>query len=404
MVQVPLPPLPLVRPPALQGLRPALAQVTLQAGAAVAAHLAAAEAQADVPPEAAAALKASGYPALTVPVGAGGLGASLPEFALAQAWLGRSGASLAMVLAMNAHVLGSAFAARSLPDALLAQLAQAARQGELINAVASEPALGSPSRGGVPATTLTRAPGGYRLDGHKTWATGARALDAALVTAAHPDGGVARALVRMDAPGVVIVPTWGGALSLRGSGSHDLRLEAVALGEDQVVRTAEQTPRGSAWHAAWFWVALGATYLGVGQAALDALIGYARTRVPSALGQPLATLPAVQQGAGALATRLQQAALLLDDAARSFEAQVDDEAARPLALARLAAAKVAATNAAVAVTDGAARLVGGAALSPALPFERLLRDARAGLTHPPTDAEGHTRLGAALLAGETATD
>ncbi len=44
-------------------------------------------------------------------------------------------------------------------------------------------------------------------------------------------------------------------------------------------------------------------------------------------------------------------------------------------------------------------MVAGAALSPEWPFERLLRDARAGLTHPPSDAEAFERLGGALLDG-----
>ena len=66
----------------------------------------------------------------------------------------------------------------------------------------------------------------------------------------------------------------------------------------------------------------------------------------------------------------------------------------------LAAAKALCTNAAVGAADQAARVLGGAALSPQLPFERLLRDARAGLTHPPTDAEAFERLGGALLDAE----
>lgn len=191
-------------------VRPEVRQVTRRAAEAIAAHLAACEAAQDVTPQAAAALKASGYAALTVPEAFGGLGATLPEFALTQEHLGRAGASLALVLAMNGHVLGSAFGARSWPEPLLARLGQGAARGELLNAVASERNLGSPSRGGLPETTLTPQGDGYRLDGRKTWSTGARALDTALVTAAL-DGQVVRVRVDMHAPGVDIETTWGWA-------------------------------------------------------------------------------------------------------------------------------------------------------------------------------------------------
>ena len=377
--------------------RPQVQHVTRRAAEGVAAHLAECEAAQDVTPAAAASLKASGYAALSVPPTfagetLGGVGATLSEFGWAQEQLGAAGASLALILAMTGQVLGSAYAARSLPDALLLRLGHAAvRDGALINAVASEPGLGSPSRGGLPETALTQADGSYRLNGHKTWATGARALDFALVSARTPQQEVARALIDMHAPGVRIVSTWGGALALRGSGSQDVYFDAVRVESENVIAPQPSRPA----HPAWFWTALAGTYLGVGTAALDALTDYARQRVPSALGQPLSTLPRVREACGRLSAELSAARALLREAAEGFEAR-PDEASLPL----LAAAKAVCVNAAVSATDQAARVVGGAALAPNLPFERLLRDARAGLTHPPTDAEAFERLGGALLDGE----
>lgn len=362
--------------------------VTLRAAQAIEVHGPACEAAQDVTPGAATALKASGYAALTVPVALGGVGASLSDFAAAQETLGASGAALALVMAMNAHVLGSAFAAGSLPPALLEELARGAVRGELLNAVASERNLGSPSRGGLPETTVSAGHAGLVLRGRKTWSTGARALDSALVTAVLPDGQVGRVRVRLDAPGVQVETTWAGSLALRGSGSQDLVFTDVPVtGED--LAPAQKT---HAAHPAWFWVALSATYLGVGSAALTALRRYARERVPTALGRPIATLPRVRETAGRVSAQLAAARALLRDAALQFEAQ-PTEAALPL----LAAAKALCTNAAVDATDQVARAVGGAALAPDQPFERLLRDARAGLTHPPTDPEAFERLGGALL-------
>ncbi|GAA4017737.1 acyl-CoA dehydrogenase family protein [Deinococcus rubellus] len=377
--------------------RPEVQHLTARAAQAITTHLAECEAAQDVTPEAAAALKASGYAALCVPPQLegdplGGLGATLSEFAWVQEQLGAAGASLALVLAMTGQVLGSAFAARSLPPELLLKVGRAAViRGALINAVASEPGLGSPSRGGLPQTALTPDADGFRLSGHKTWATGARALDFALVTARTPDDQIARALTPLHAPGVSIETTWGGSLSLRGSGSQDIFLDRVRVECGDVVPPQPQHPA----HPAWFWTALAGTYLGVGTATLAALTTYVRERVPTALGQPLSSLPRVREATGRISAELAAARALLQEATRQFGA--DPSVAR---LPLLAAAKALCTNAAVGAADQAARVVGGAALSPQLPFERLLRDARAGLTHPPTDAEAFERLGGALLDAE----
>ncbi|WP_161881893.1 acyl-CoA dehydrogenase family protein [Deinococcus alpinitundrae] len=383
--------------PASAGPRPEVQRLTTRAVQAITTHLAGCEAAQDVTPEAAAALKASGYAALCVPSQLGdetlgGLGATLSEFAWAQERLGAAGASLALVLAMTGQVLGSAFAASSLPPHLLLKVGRAAvRRGSLINAVASEPGLGSPSRGGLPQTKLTPDGGGFLLSGHKTWATGARALDFALVTARTPDDQIARTLIDLSAPGIGIETTWGGSLSLRGSGSQDIFLDRVRIEGGDVVPPQPQHPA----HPAWFWTALAGTYLGVGTATLTALITYTRERVPTALGQPLSSLPRVREATGRISAELAAARALLHEATRQFEA--DPSAAR---LPLLAVAKALCTNAAVSAADQAARVVGGAALAPQLPFERLLRDARAGLTHPPTDAEAFERLGGALLDAE----
>ena len=368
--------------------------VVARAAGAIRAHLSACEAAQDLTPEAVSALRGCGYPAFSVPPSLdgealpGGLGGSLSEFGWAQEQLGTAGASLALILAMNGQVLGGAFAARSLPGELLRRLGTAAVSGALINAVASEPALGSPSRGGLPETALSAHGAGFRLSGHKTWATGARALNFALVTARTPQQEVARALIDLSAPGVRIETTWNGSLALRGSGSQDLYLNGVEVTPGDLAPPQPQHPA----HPAWFWTALAGTYLGVGTAALDALLSYSRSRVPTALGAPLSSLPRVRETAGRVAAELSAARALLREATRQFE-QLPHERSLPL----LAAAKALCTNAAVSATDQAARAVGGAALAAGLPFERLLRDARAGLTHPPTDPEAFERLGKALL-------
>ncbi|GAA5512955.1 putative acyl-CoA dehydrogenase YdbM [Deinococcus carri] len=372
-------------------LPPEMQAVTERAAQSIRAHAEACEVAEDVTPEAAEALRASGYTRLTLPREAGGLGATLEQYAAAQTTLGEANAGLALVLAMHTHVVGAAFQGRTVPEALLAVLARASVEGQLVNSLASEPELGSPSRGGLPRTAAVPGGNGWRVTGRKTWATGARALSLALVTAATPDGEVLRLLVPMQAPGVQVEPTWTDALALRSSGSHDVTFRDVHVPADHTAPPAPGHPASSAW----FWTAIAATYLGVGFAALHALVGYARERVPTALGRPIATLPRVQENVGRIAAELHAARALLLEAARAW-----DTAPTAASVPLLAAAKAHATNAAVSATDLAGRTAGGAALTPALPLARLLRDARAGLTHPPADEVSYGSLGAALLGVE----
>lgn len=366
-------------------------EVVDRAAAAIRQHAAECEAAQDVTPDAAQALSDSAYTRLAVPEDRGGLGANLSQFAQAQLTLGRADASLALILAMHGHVTGAAFQGRTLPEPLLHAVAEAGKRGELLNALASEPELGSPSRGGLPQTRAVPdatgfESGGWRITGRKTWSTGVRALRWALVTAATPDGQVGRYWVDLHGSGVRIEPTWQGALALRGSGSHDVVFTDAPSGLH-----APPAP-GQPASSAWFWTAIAATYLGVGFAALDAISAYARVRVPTALGAPIATLPRIQENVGRMVTSLQAARALLLDATAQWDTNPN-----AASVPAIGAAKAHATNAAVFATDLASRTAGGAALSATLPLEKLLRDARAGLTHPPTDDTAYTALGRLLL-------
>jgi len=50
-------------------------------------------------------------------------------------------------------------------------LAESAEHPTLLNAVRVEPELGSPARGGLPATRARRMPTGWSITGHKRFAT-----------------------------------------------------------------------------------------------------------------------------------------------------------------------------------------------------------------------------------------
>ncbi len=139
-----------------------------------------------LPPEDLSALKASGYLVLSVPREYGGHGLNVRQCVEAQLELAQGNASTAMVTTMQLHVFGHAAETRPWSEAIFEKFCRMAVQdGALFNSVASEPQLGSPSRGGLPETTLEPHDGGWRLNGRKTWTTGGRYLDHLLVRAAR---------------------------------------------------------------------------------------------------------------------------------------------------------------------------------------------------------------------------
>ena len=349
-------------------------------------------------------LHAAGYLGLIVPPEYGGAGASLYEIVLAQERLAQGDGATAMAVNMTLHLIGRQAELRSWPEPIFAMICRAiAEQGALVNAAASEPELGSPSRGGMPATSARPVEGGWLVRGHKQFVTMAPALRFFITSVAlppapdAPQGATANALVQAGSAGLRFEDTWSDALGLRTSGSYDVFYDDVFVpGEwliDLQVAGAAPPARQPAG-TAWFALTMGAVYLGIGQAAIDAVCRYAQSRVPSALGRPIATLPAIQRRVGEGQAGLSAARSVLYDTALGWVARPE---ARAGMLPQIALAKYLCTNAAVSAADQALRVAGGFGLTRALPLERLYRDARAGLTHPPQDDAALEMLGKAAL-------
>jgi len=264
----------------------------------------------------------------------------------------------------------------------------------LINPAASEPALGSPSRGGLPATTATRVADGWQIDGRKSWTSLAPALRYAIIsTAIHQEGAEPRRanfLVPMASAGVRIEETWDN-LGMRASGSHDVVLEGVIVGDDALLPGDDAAgggdPRG--WGAV-----VGSVYHGIGTAARDYAIRYARERRPTGLPGPIAELPTIQHRVAEIELLIMQAGAIYFGALEEWEAH--PERHNDLAW-KLAAGKYLTTNNAIKVTDLALRVTGSAGLLRSQPLERYFRDVRAGIGHPPADDVALTIIGKAIL-------
>lgn len=348
------------------------------------------------PEEGLSALARSGYLALVVPERLGGRGARLSEMVLGNLELAKGDASLGLVAAMHSAFIGRVRDAHAWPPDLFEQVGCAivsAREGHgaLINSLASEPELGSPSRGGLPRTRAERTADGWRISGRKTFSTGAPVLQWGVITATAEDGAaeprLASFLVPLGAPGVSVEPTWD-SLGMRATGSHTVVLDRVEVPADaEVPRSDASGAGGSVPHERAWSLTVAAVYLGVAEAARDEAFAFARARRPTGLGgRSISSVPHIRQRAGHIDLQLYQARGLLVSTARAWDNLYGAPPERLGAMAdSLAVAKVVASNAAVAVTEEAMRLVGGSSLDRGQPLERHYRDVRGGLHHPPQE-------------------
>ncbi len=346
-------------------------------------------------------LRAAGYLRLTVPQAFGGAGGGVFSMVLAQERLARGDGSTALAVGWHLFTIGRQADHPTWPEGARADVFRAAADGTLINSAVSEPATGSPSRGGRPTTTATPVDGGWVLRGRKTFTTMSPALGTFVVSAAAE--GVERTasfLVPAGSPGLRIEETWD-AMGMRATGSNDLVLEDVRVPAGARVEPAPQggdgaggaEVRGGAT-AGWN-LHIPAVYLGVARAAADFAAGFAVRRRPNSLQGSIAEVPHVQVKLGEMQRQLLPAYNLLFTLARRWDR---DPAARPEMTNAISACKLVVMDAALATVDMAMKVVGGAGLSRRLPLERYYRDVRPGLHNPPMEDAVITAMARQVIA------
>jgi alkylation response protein AidB-like acyl-CoA dehydrogenase len=336
-----------------------------------------------------AELHQAGLLALAAPRALGGQGASLSQLGDVIGAIGQGDPATALVLAMQyMQHRGMAQGAHRLyrsawPEDLARKLVQASVEGvSLVNALRVEPELGSPARGGLPATVLRWTADGWRLSGHKVYSTGAPIL-AWYVVWARTDEAVPRVgtvLVPAGLPGTRIVETWD-HLGLRASGSHDVVFDDVLVELDHAVdlRLPQDWAVGDTGMHADMTVLLGALYTGVARAARDWVLGFLKQRQPASLGAPLASLPRVQEIVGTIEALLLTSDRLLAGLARD----VDADQTVPAVDSGLIKSVV--THNAVRAVEAALSLTSNHGLTRKNPLERHLRDVLCGRIHTPQD-------------------
>jgi alkylation response protein AidB-like acyl-CoA dehydrogenase len=376
-----------LRPPALDRLH----KVT----ALLAAHAQARDRDAAFPHEGVSAVHDAGLLTATAPTRFGGAGLGLSDTTQILHALGRGDPSVALVSAMTLIAHAGQHGSAAWPEAAYAALLDASVDAPaLVNALRVEPDLGTPARGGLPATIARRAEEGWRLSGRKIFSTGAVALSRMVVYARtdEPTPRVGEFVVVAGAPGVTVEPTWD-HLGLRASRSDDVVFVDTPVAADHTVGLVPtDAVRGvDPDLAVWFALTTPTIYLGVARAALDWLVGFLQARVPTALGAPLATLPRFRAAVGEIDAELTAAEDLCTALARRHDA------GEPALGPHAAGAKLVATRAAIGAVERAVALVGNNGLTRANPLERHLRDVLCARVHTPQDDAITAALGAAAL-------
>ena len=333
-----------------------------------------------------------GLLSLTVPRSLGGGGADLATARQVVAAVGKGDPSTALILVMQYLQHFRLQEEARWPEHLRLQVARdAVANGALINAFRVEPELGTPARGGLPATVARRTTEGWRLSGRKIYSTGSYGLTWYLVWAHSDDRDplVGRFLVHKDTPGISIAEGWD-HLGMRATCSHEVRFDDVLIPLDHAVSVSPASaPRPELDGTAMLWmsVLLPALYDGVAQAARDWLVAFLNRRAPSNLGAPLASLPRFQEVVGRIDTLLFANRSLLDSAVAG---QIDPRHAGQI--------KHLVSRNAIQAVELAIEAAGNPGLSRRNPLERHYRDVLCSRIHTPQDDVLLAQVGRTALA------
>jgi alkylation response protein AidB-like acyl-CoA dehydrogenase len=308
-------------------------------------------------------LCAMGLGGIPFPTEHGGGGADYATYALVLQELAVAGGTLAGSLSVHGlpQLILTLFGTDEQKRRYLPRLAA----GELLGAFA----LTEPESGSDAAAIATRAVAegnGYSISGSKAWITHSTVADLFVVFTRTGEKEISAFIVEKGAPGFTPLPPER-KLGLRrsptgGLSLSDVRVPAGALvgrpGDGlKIALTALDSGR----------ITIGALAVGLCRGAVDAALGYVRTR--KAFGQPLAKNDVVRARLAEMAARTEAAAALV------WQAALLRDAGRPFTAAA-AAAKLIATDTALFVTAEAVQLCGATGISEEFPAIHLFNDAK----------------------------
>jgi alkylation response protein AidB-like acyl-CoA dehydrogenase len=324
------------------------------------------------------ALRSSGLLGLILPEEVGGLGAGPLEFSEVVGELAAACGSTAMVYLMHA---AAAVTVAACPPPGMPELLSAMASGESLGTLAFSE-RGSRSHFWAPVSTAALSDDGtsVKLRAEKSFVTSAGYADVYVVSTGSASG-VAGEVDLFAVPGSVgglsVVAPFAG-MGLRGNASSPMTIDATIPVSSRLGAQAGGLDLMMQTSLPWFNLGNAAVSLGLAGAAYEATIGHVGVARLEHLGQSLAALPTIRAQIARMGTTLAAQRAYLKSTAVSMSAP--DHAT----LTHVLGVKAAANDAALAITESAMRVCGGAAFSKHLPIERAFRDARAGAVMAPT--------------------
>jgi alkylation response protein AidB-like acyl-CoA dehydrogenase len=245
-----------------------------------------------------------------------------------------------------------------------------------------------------PRTVANDEEGGLRINGAKSFCSGARGSDILLVSALHqPEGKLVVAAVPTARAGIVVHDDWD-AIGQRQTDSGSVTFVSLRVGWDEVL--TNPGPGGNTYATLRSCLAqliLVNLYLGIARGAFGEGREYTRTqtrRWPQAGVDSALKDPYVLHRCAELWLEISAATALADAAAARFDASwargpaLSDDERGNCALA-IAEAKVLATRAALEVSSGIFDVAGARATTARHGLDRFWRNARTHTLHDPVD-------------------
>ncbi|WP_343631886.1 acyl-CoA dehydrogenase family protein [Roseateles sp.] len=331
-------------------------------------------------------IRASGLLALTIPASLGGLGGDITEFYGVVRRLARVDSALAHVFAFH-HLQLYGVSLYGGPAATAhgtRHLRETAEQrlfwGNALNPADTR-------------LTAVRESGGWRLDGAKSFCSGALGSDRLTVSATTDDGGFLIGIVPTRREGVRVEADWD-AFGQRQTDSGTVRFDHVRLDNDELLQVpgVGPTPRATL-RSQIAQLIMSHLYLGIAEGAFDAARGYTATRARAWAASGVARAvddPLIQHRYGDLWLKVRAAQAVTADAVVKLKAALDRGEALTaqergeVAIAG-AEAKVLSHRAGVEVGSQLFDLTGARSTSAEFGLDRFWRNARVHTLHDPVD-------------------
>jgi acyl-CoA dehydrogenase len=309
----------------------------------------------------------NGFFSALIPSELGGGGASFGELCNVIRIIGGHCGSTALSFTMHTHtVAANVFKYRKGDEAAGKTLEKIVTNGLVIATTGANDWLGSSGE-------AIKVEGGFEITAHKRFVSGIPGAKVFATSAVHagPEGGeVLHFVLPLKTAGVEVINTWD-TLGMRGTGSNDVKMNAVFVPDEAIVA---RRPAG-AWHPMWTVVIpsalplISAAYVGLAETASTFAVKAAKFRQAELAGP-----------VGEMNNALTTAQVMLEDMIRinadhGYEPTLET-ADRVLARKALVAEAVKKT------VELAAELVGGPGFFRGHAVERIVRDVRAMHYHP----------------------